>query len=1007
MRTTLLAALLSLAPTALAQNAPWKPVEGKIMTRWAKDVDPKNPWPEYPRPTMVREKWQNLNGLWDYAILPTDKTAGGAEPDGQILVPFPVESALSGVGKRVAATETLLYSRTFTAPADWRTNGQRVLLHFGAVDWHATVTVNGEQVGEHNGGYDPFSFDITDYLDDGENSLIVAVKDPTDTGGQPRGKQWADPHGIWYTPTTGIWQTAWMEPVNKDHFRAITAIGDPETGEVVVNLAAYRHFTNVSKLYTVLNKVEVFDGETLVAKAETSLIDQAKLVVPNPKPWTPESPTLYEVRLTKERDGKVVDRVKSYVAFRTVKLSKDSAGVHRLFLNGKPTFMHGPLDQGFWPDGLYTPPNEAAMRFDIEAAKKMGCNMLRKHVKVESERFYYLCDTLGLMVWQDIPSPFFHDGKSENRFKNPPFSEEWKANFTTEAREIVTDFASHPSIVMWVPFNEGWGQNDLAWSKSMVDQVKQWDPTRLVNCASGWTDTGNGDVLDIHIYPGPATTTLQKDRAVVLGEYGGLGLPIEGHTWQKKDNWGYVSYKSKEDVTKAYLDQLRQVPLLIAQGLAAAVYTQTTDVEIETNGWLTYDREVWKIDPAQAAPLTKALYAPPPTVKTLLPRAGDLSGQAAGEWRYTTTKPADGWEKPGFDDAAWQTGKGGFGTKNTPGAIIGTEWNGKDIWIRRSFEAPATVNNPHLSIHHDEAAEVYFNGEMVATFDGYTSGYTLSQLNNSAVKLLKAAAGKKVTLAIHCSQTTGGQYIDVGLVDVLPPKAAMGEKPKVYIAKLHGQIGKDFTAESIKAITLEATLGGARALLFDVNAASVPVAGEPWERRFDEFIESGNCARCLSDQKRAGLRTIIWLSGAKGAASILPWGSPELYMRSSAVIGDAEPMYKGCTGEVKFGGSGSSLAMGHFQYAAYDAGYNPLLIPAIIIPIYEMSYHQSGGQTAYVERKPSADGEVLLTDEKDCLTLDAKLALKLGISKGTFDTLPEVLAAAGLSDATVIALGNP
>lgn len=769
MRITLLAGLLSLCSSALAQGQndakPWKPVEGKLMSKWAKDVDPKNPWPEYPRPTMVREKWQNLNGLWDYAILPTNQSDTIVKPDGQILVPFPVESALSGVGRRVSPDQTLHYKRTFTVPADWRTNEQRVLLHFGAVDWHAVVHVNGKNVGEHKGGYDPFSFDITDHLQDGDNSISVDVKDPTDTGGQPRGKQWNDPHGIWYTPTTGIWQTVWMEPVPKAYFKYARVTQATKSGQV--SFATSVGYGNGAPLGT---NPKISGTITANGKVVAD-IEGNSARVRNPQLWSPESPTLYNYKLRIEALG-VSDTVEGYLAFRDVELAKDDSGVHRFFLNGKPTFMFGPLDQGFWPDGLYTPPNEAAMKFDIEAAKLMGCNMLRKHVKVESERFYYLCDNLGIMVWQDMPSPFFKTGTpkpTDENFHQPAQSDEWKANYKAELDEMLEDFGHHPSIVMWVPWNEGWGQNDLAWSKEMVDYTKQSDPSRLVNCASGWTDTGNGDMLDIHIYPGPATTTLQKDRAVVLGEYGGLGLPIDGHTWQKKDNWGYVSYKSKEEVTKAYLDQLRQIPMLIAQGLAAAVYTQTTDVEIETNGWLTYDREVWKIDPAVAKPLTEALYATPPTVKTLVARAGDLSGQAAGEWKYTTTKPADGWEKPGFDDSKWQTGKGGFGTKITPGANIGTEWNGKDIWIRRSFDAPATTVAPHLSIHHDEAAEVYFNGERVATFTGYTSGYTLAKLDAKAIDLLKANAGKKVTVAVHCSQTTGGQYIDVGLVDVVPP----------------------------------------------------------------------------------------------------------------------------------------------------------------------------------------------------------------------------------------------
>lgn len=742
-----------------AGDEPWTPVPGKLMTRWAKDVDPANPWPEYPRPLLQRERWMNLNGLWDYAITAKDAPMP-EQAEGKILVPYPVESALSGVGRALKPDQALHYRRTFTLPEGW--HGNRIILNFGAVDWQCTVSVNGKQVGDHTGGYDPFSFGITEALKAGEqNEIIVTVTDPTDTGGQPRGKQWLNPHGIWYTPTSGIWQTVWLEPVPDGMgIGRLDVQADLRTGEVVIETRAGWRSRGVFR-----SAARVIANGQVVASAEApSGTARIRLQIPNRRPWQPDDPFLYEIVVSATDQGKT-DTVRSYFAFRNIDVIQDPHGVNRIRLNGEPLFQFGPLDQGFWPDGLYTPPTEEAMIFDILAAKKMGANMLRKHVKVESQRFYHACDKLGMLVWQDIPSPFFHDGAGENKFNNPPLSGEWKKNFEHEMRAIIRAFGQHPSIVMWVPFNEGWGQNDLAWSKSMVELCKQLDPTRLVNNASGWTDMGNGDVNDIHVYPGPATPTpeLPRDanRAMVLGEFGGLGLPVEGHTWLDRNNWGYKSYSDKESLTNAYIDLIRQLPMQISRGLAAAVYTQTTDVEIEVNGWLTYDREVWKIDPDRVAEATRALYLGIPQINMIVPDA-QLRSQV---WRYTTSKPADGWEKPGFDDAAWQSGKAGFGTKETPGAIVETEWSTPDIWLRQTVKLDKPFTDPALSIHHDEDCEVYINGELAMKLTDYTSGYIYLPLSKDAAKLLRIGEN---TIAIHCRQTRGGQYIDVGLVDVKP-----------------------------------------------------------------------------------------------------------------------------------------------------------------------------------------------------------------------------------------------
>lgn len=745
---------------------------GRMLTRWAARVSPDLPWPEYPRPLLVRNRWLNLNGSWEYAVTP-----GTGEPpaawQGRILVPYPIESSLSGVGRGLTPIERLWYRRTFTVPPEWQVSPQaasgadakssprgrpRVLLHFGAVDWEATVLVNGRLIGQHRGGYDPFHFDITDALTaTGENTLTVQVYDPTDHGGQPRGKQVQKPGGIFYTPSTGIWQTVWLEPVPPGGFQAIRSEAEAKTGRVTFRAERLGGRSSEGAHW----EVEVLAEGRTVTRRSARAGEPIAINIDKPRLWSPDAPFLCDVR-ARLVDGGAGDDIVSYFAFREVRVGPDEHGVNRMSLNGEPLFQFGPLDQGFWPDGLYAPPTDEAMKFDIEAVKKMGGNMLRKHVKVEPQRFYHWCDKLGVMVWQDMPSPFFR-GKADTSGA-PELTDEWKLNYEVELREMVNDFGQHPSIVMWVPFNEGWGQNDLAWARQMALKVKEWDPTRLVNNASGWTDTGVGDVLDIHAYPGPDAPRATPPRAGVLGEFGGLGLPLPGHTWVDKDNWGYVSYKNQQQLTDAYVALIERLPALIAQGLCAAVYTQTTDVEIEVNGWLTYDRDVWKIDPIRAAIAARRLFEPPP-------RIHPLAGTAAQDrqvWRFTTDRPPDGWHEERFDDSGWSPGTGGFGTAGTPGAIVGTQWTSDNIWIRRTFELSSTdLADPHWSIHHDEDAVIFINGVRAAAFSGYTTSYRLEPLSEAARKALRKGRN---TLAIHCRQTTGGQFIDAGLFDVVYPE---------------------------------------------------------------------------------------------------------------------------------------------------------------------------------------------------------------------------------------------
>jgi beta-galactosidase/beta-glucuronidase len=736
-------------------RADWQLAKGPLMTRWAKQVSPDNVHPEYPRPQMVRKNWMNLNGLWEYAIRPKDQWQPD-KFDGRILVPFPIESALSGVMKPVGEDNRLWYRRTFEAPKGWR--GKRILLHFGAVDWDTTVWVNGKEIGSHRGGYDPFTFDITDALKEaGPQELVLSVWDPTNAGYQPRGKQVKRPGGIWYTAVTGIWQTVWLEPVPKTYIWSIRITPDLDARKFIVDVSFPSPSSTVHLLEPDIT-VTLKDGDTVVARSKSDAggdgTRRATVVVKNPRLWSPENPFLYGMEIQVSKDGESIDTVGSYTAMRKIEVRKDNSGINRLFLNNEPLFQFGPLDQGWWPDGLYTAPTDDALKYDIEVLKKIGCNMLRKHVKIEPDRLYYWCDKLGLMVWQDMPSGDKYIGGNDPDIQRSPES---ARQFEAELKAMVTTFYNHPSIIMWVPYNEGWGQWDTS---RIVDMIKKIDPTRLVNNASGWTDRGVGDVHDIHSYPGPASPPTEEKRAAVLGEFGGLGLPVKGHTWQDEKNWGYRSYKTREALTDAYVVLIDNLRSLISDGLCAGVYTQTTDVEIEVNGLMTYDRAMIKMDIEKAAAANKRLYLPPPVVKTIV-----LTSQREGQsWRYTTSQPGDGWQQKDFDDSAWQKGQGGFGTKGTPGAIVRTEWDSSDIWLRRTFELKDDeLSRLQLLIHHDEDAEVYINGKLITKLQGYTTGYIRTTIGDKASKALKAGSN---CLAIHCHQTTGGQYIDAGLVDV-------------------------------------------------------------------------------------------------------------------------------------------------------------------------------------------------------------------------------------------------
>ncbi|MBQ6087673.1 MAG: beta galactosidase jelly roll domain-containing protein [Bacteroidales bacterium] len=612
--TALLATALAFSGLVSAQN--WAPAGDHIRTKWAEEVTPANVHQEYPRPQLVRGNWLNLNGLWDYAIVGKEATRP-TKADGKILVPFCVESSLSGVGRTFTPDDALWYRTSFRLPAGWK--GKKVRLNFEAVDWSAQVWVNGKEIGSHTGGYTHFSFDITPALNKGGNQeLVIKVLDGTDNDIQPRGKQVSNPSGIWYTAVSGIWQTVWLEAVPDAFVADYNVASDIAEGSVTLDVDVCGAKPGDRVKVAVIDGGVGYDPEKgagpVVADAQAAAGEPVKVVIPDVKLWSPDSPYLYGLKITLERGGKAVDEILGYTALRKISAQKDKSGRKRMAVNDNLLFQFGPLDQGWWPDGLYTAPTDEALEFDVIKTRDFGFNMIRKHIKVEPSRWYYFCDKHGVLVWQDMPSFCAHNGarwdtQTYNRGEDVRASRAARTNYYKEWGEIIAQLNKFQCIAVWVPFNEAWAQFNTA---AAVDFTREKDPTRLINMASGgnWytrrrekgmtrQDTKIGDIIDCHNYPEPWMSFWDFQMVNVLGEYGGIGLPLEGHLWQTDRNWGYVQYKDGDEVLTEYTNFAGLLKELVGFGCSAAVYTQTTDVEGEVNGLMTYDRKVIKMNEAK------------------------------------------------------------------------------------------------------------------------------------------------------------------------------------------------------------------------------------------------------------------------------------------------------------------------------------------------------------------------------------------------------------------------
>ena len=725
----------AIAALVLMPAMAWTPQGDKIKTEWAEKVTPQNVWHNYPRPQLKRTEWTNLNGLWQYAVTDMTVEKKKVKFQGEILVPFSIESSLSGVAQTFTPENKLWYRREFTV-AD-QSNDKVTILHFGAVDYECNVWVNDKLVGNHKGGNNPFSFDITKYLKrKGPQVLELSVVDPTDTESVTRGKQQLNQRGIWYTPVSGIWQTVWMETVEESHIVSILPQANISKNTVTL------HFDIAEKERRQDLNIRILDGQKVLANINERVNDKIEIKLPETILWTPETPKLYTIKAELVEKNVILDRVESYFAMREVSTVTDDKGYRRVGLNGKAIFQWGTLDQGWWPDGLLTPPSAEAMLWDMVQLKNMGFNTIRKHIKVEPALYYYYADSLGIMMWQDMPSGYATPRK-DIEFLNSDSPEDWNApadvaaQRQTELNEMIDNLRFFPSITTWVIFNEGWGQHN---TKAITEWAQKKDPTRLINGVSGWTERFVGNMYDIHNYPATSMIFPQYcgNRISVLGEFGGLGLPIQDHLWNPNmRNWGYKNMDGSVDFVNDYTRLIFDLETLIAQGLSAAIYTQTTDVEGEVNGLITYDRKVIKL-PAPFLNILHSRLFKTPAAKTV-------------------TLIADSQNGPQQDREI--TLNGVKQTVKTPYTIKGDA----TVTAVHKFKTDKLFANLSLWLNVNDYAKVKLNG--VTVLDQpvrYTRHYNQYNISNFASYLIK---GENI-LEIEVSQKENGKNMefDFGLI---------------------------------------------------------------------------------------------------------------------------------------------------------------------------------------------------------------------------------------------------
>ena len=767
------------------QLSAWEVKSGRLISSWARSVSPGFVWPEYPRPQFQRNNWLNLNGLWDYTITESYQVSIPSNYDGKILVPFCIESALSGVMESLLPQKTLWYHRKFNIPKEWK--DKRVLLNFGAVDWECTVYVNGRHLGKHQGGYDSFVFDITDALRPANpQEIVVSVKDPTDSSWQLRGKQSLRPAGCNYTACSGIWQTVWLEAVN-DSFLTDIKI-DPRVPDSSVFITVNARIVPEPMMVEITvfsNSIPIVFQTNIIGKELSkpvldNLVEffKAKLTwqsckfylkIENPRLWNVDDPFLYDLRLVlKNNRGEILDEVFSYFGMREIKLGQDAHGRARAYLNGKLLIIPGALDQGYWPDGIYTAPTDEALRFDIEAAKRLGLVAVRKHVKVEPQRWYYWADKLGLLVFQDMPSGNEGDPKTDL-----PRSHEAAVQCMHEKVTLVQQLYNHPSIICWIIFNEGWGQHDTL---RYVDVFRTLDPSRLIDEASGFPWHGGGDVADHHGGLAPA----EVNRIGITSEDGGWGLACPQNQWSDKP-WTYRTYdpQTGNEIDGLKLNKIalltddskrwftRKMVMLFKSlwensdkiGMTGVFYCQLVDVENECNGLLSYDRKIWKVDPDPIYKSARNDFKG--NTLWLFPKSqSDISN-----WKYTTNQPSGNWISKDYDDSMWALGAAPFGAGLNG---VKTEWHSSNIWLRVKFylnEKP--LNKPMLLIFHDEDVEVFINGILAFKEKGFLTGWDYVDISGEAAASLNTGTN---SIAVHCSQSAGAQFIDVSLVSLIDQK---------------------------------------------------------------------------------------------------------------------------------------------------------------------------------------------------------------------------------------------